>query len=247
MPRFPDPLGTVKAFLMEEGIRLPIEELKATLPRGARIWIIGGALRNALIEAIHGESSFTEDIDLFIENIDPEFRLPGLDLAGELRATELGGVRWLSGLSPYSFDIGLLSRFVIIDKFRLDPTPASLLSAIDFDVNAVMWGWEEEQVLEAGCVEAILRRVMDFGTTRVFDRAMLAYRILVVRHKTDFSLSPEIFHYLNTAVDLETLKRTEAMLVSKLGKPAADAIMKDCDAICRCGSHSEHCSRFGDE
>jgi hypothetical protein len=135
---------------------------------------------------------------------------------------------------------------MIIEKFHLDPTVPSLLSSIDFDVNAVMWSLEEGTALEAGCVEAVSRRVMNFHTTRVFDKAILAYRILSVRHKTGFSLSPPIFHYLKTALDLDTLKRTEGILVSKLGKPKAGIVMKDFDEICRCGTHSAYRSRFED-
>ena len=240
MHHIPDPESILKPFFRSDDIRVPLQRLNASLPSGAGLWIIGGAPRNAIIEFIHGESPLTEDIDVFLANVDPDLSLPGLDLGGELRPTELGGIRWISDLSPYSFDIGLLPKFVIIEKFRLDPTPRSLLSAIDFDVNAIMWDWARQQALASGCVEAAARKVMDFNTTFVFDKLLLAYRILLIHHKTGFSLSKNIFDYIKTAVDLETLKKLKTTLVSKLGKRTGREIMKSCDGICLCRSYEEH-------
>ncbi len=142
----------LQAFFARDDIRVPVGRLQACLPPGADLWVIGGAPRNALIAAVHGQSPLTEDIDLFVAGVDPglDLALPGLE--GRLRRTELGGVRWFPEDSAFSFDIGLLARFMVIEKFRLAPTPLSLLGAIDFDVNAVMWNWDRRQVLASGWV-----------------------------------------------------------------------------------------------
>ena len=137
-----------------------------------------------------------------------------------------------------------MSEFMMIKKFRLPPTPRAMLETIDFDVNAVMWHWGRQQVLTAGCAEAISRRVMDFNTLRVFDPVLLAYRILLTRHKIRFSLSKPIFDYLKSNLDLDRLKKLQAMLASKQGKIVADDVMSDCDTICGCRSYGEQLQRW---
>lgn len=243
MPHPADPQAILRPFVLQADVRLPMQRLVSRLPAGADVWIIGGALRNAIIEAVYGRSPLTEDIDIFIADIDPTTDLLGLELEGPRRRTELGGIRWFPQDSPFSFDIGLMSEFVMIKKFRLPPTPRAMLGAIDFDVNAVMWHWKRQQALLAGCAEAISRRVMDFNTLRVFDPVLLAYRILLTRHKIRFSLSKRIFDYLKSTLDLDRLKKLQSMLTAKQGKPLAEDVMEDCDAICACASYTEYTSR----
>jgi hypothetical protein len=84
---------------------------------------------------------------------------------------------------------------------------------------------------------------MNFNTTIVYDKALLAYRILLIHHKTGFALSGKIFDYVKNAVDLEVLNRLEAMLESKLGKPAAAAVMAEYEAICHGKTYREYLAR----
>ena len=86
--------AVANTYLQRIDIRSNLEVLRQYLPPTAEIFVAGGAIRNLVIEMIHGGAPPTYDIDLFIGGVagdEPLIdRLSGLDV----RSTELGGWRW---------------------------------------------------------------------------------------------------------------------------------------------------------
>ena len=222
----------VQRFVGLPPIAEPLKRLRLHLPPTATVYIVGGALRNLIIDALFGNSPATADIDVFIGGIAKDYSFNDLLKDQACEHTELGGMRWWPSECPYAFDLCALAQFVFFEKYQLPPTLQNLLACIDFNVNAVVFDTQARQLHEKGCISAIAARCMDFNTTRMLNRLMLAYRILLIRHKTGFLLSAPVFSYVKHQIDLATLKNLKGLLQKKAGKAMAKAVMADYDEIC---------------
>lgn len=230
----------VKTFLQRIDIRSNLEVLRQYLPPTAEIFVAGGAIRNLVIEMIHGGAPPTYDIDLFIGGVagdEPLIdRLSGLDV----RPTELGGWRWHPPESAMAYDFCLLPNFIIIANYHLAPTLQNLLASIDLTVNAVIYDIFNEKLYETRCISAIEQRVIDFNTRRLLNRLLLVYRILLIHYKIEFRLSEQVFAFLKLQNNLETLNALKPLLVNKQGKDRARAILTEYDRICRFHSYADY-------
>jgi hypothetical protein len=230
----------IKAYFDREDIAGPLQYLQHCLPAGARLFVAGGAIRNVLIQAVHGTAPVTRDIDLFIGDLEPEVSLD-CALDGEQRAlTELCGIRWRPASSDLAFDICRLSEFVIIKKYKLEPSLENLLKSLDFTVNAVVFDMGQRKLYENGCLTAIRARRLDFNTLRRMNKLLLAYRILLIRFKTGFILADRVFAFLKYQLDIDTLRPLRGLLVGKQGPGMAADIMADYNRICRSTDYREY-------
>jgi hypothetical protein len=232
--------AVANTYLQRIDIRSNLEVLRQYLPPTAEIFVAGGAIRNLVIEMIHGGAPPTYDIDLFIGGVagdEPLIdRLSGLDV----RSTELGGWRWHPPESALAFDFCLLPNFIIIAKYRMAPTLANLLSSIDLTVNAVIYDIFNKKLYENRCINSITQRVIDFNTRRLVNRLLLVYRILLIHHKIGFRFAEQVFAFLKLQNNLETLNALKPLLVNKQGKAKTRAILAEYDRICRFHSYTDY-------
>lgn len=236
----------IKRFLSQDDLCIPLDHLRRNLPDSARLLVIGGALRNLILENIGGKAPRTEDIDVIIADSPLNFHFRNTLKNQRFRRTELRGVRWFPPDSGYSFDLSFLSDFVTLRYFSMESTVENLLSVIDFNVNAVIYDTKNEVLIEKNIFQALSGRVMDFNTTRIVDTLLIAYRLLILRNKLNFFLSERTFHFLRNAVDVNTLISLKSVLNGKLGKERAEAILKDYDAICSFTRYETYCRSFRD-
>jgi hypothetical protein len=232
--------AAINVYLQRIDIRNNLGLLLRHLPPNAEVYVAGGAIRNLIIEMIHGGAPPIGDIDLFIggisEGVDLNNRLSGLDV----KPTELGGWRWRPTGSALAYDFCLLPNFIIITKYRLAPTLANLLASIDFNVNAAIYDVSNERLHEKRCIDAISKRIIDFNTRRLMNKLLLVYRILLINHKIRFRFSRQVFSYLKLQNDLETLNALKKLLVNKQGKSTSQAIISEYDEVCRFHSYAEY-------
>jgi hypothetical protein len=233
LPAIESMIPLVEAFFSQPDVLRPLEALMRRLSAKASLWAIGGALRNLFIQDMHGSSPPTRDIDLVIEG-----QAAGCDLAcllpdEKIRPIELGGVRWYPAASRFAFDLCRIEDFIVIDKFKLDPTPESLLGALDLDVNAVIYGLDRRELREKNCLGAIAARTIGRNSPLVLDKALLAYRCLLIRYKTGFLLSEELFCFLKWNLALDDLVKLRAIIASKQDKAMAKALLTDYRKLCR--------------
>ncbi len=215
----------------------PLDYLQHCIPAGARLFVAGGAIRNLLIQTIHGSAPETRDIDLFIGDLHPDVSLE-CALDGQQRdLTELSGVRWLPESSTLAFDICRLSDFVIINKYKLAPSLENLLQTLDFTINAIVFDVGARQLYENGCLAAIRGRQLDFNTTYKMNKRLLAYRILLIRFKTGFILADRVFNFLKYRLDIDTIRPLRGLLINKQGHEMGRAIMDDYNRICSYADH----------
>ena len=232
--------SAVQAFLEGADVKPNFDRLRECLPPKADIFMAGGAIRNIIINIIHGNAPPTRDIDLFIGGVEKDYPLEK-DLAGEnIQKTDLGGLRWYPSSSGYAYDISMLPKFIIIEKYRLAPTMNTLLTSIDFTVNAVIFDVVRKKLYEQGCLSSIKKRIIEFNTQRFASKLILAYRIILIRHKTDFLLSQRVFAYVKNRIDLDLLNDLKTLFIEKQGKKTAEVLIADYDHICWFRKYSDY-------
>ena len=230
----------IKAYFGRKGIAGPLKYLQHCLPAGARLVAAGGAIRNVLIQAVHGAAPATRDIDLFIGGLGPEISLECALEGQQKTLTDLRGIRWQPESSDLVFDICRLCDFVIIKAYRLAPSLESLLQTLDFTLNAVVFDVGNRQVYENGCLAAIQARCLDFNTSHCMSKLLLAYRVLLIRFKTGFILADRVFAFLKYRLDIDTSRLLRGLLVGKQGHTRGAAIMADYNRICRYADYREY-------
>lgn len=213
-------------FLAREDVQKPVRLMRSLIPEGAELFLYGGAIRNMVIDIFFGAAPNTADLDFVIGNLNQSVKLENLFSAQKFCSIDLGGIRWYPENTEFSFDLCLLQDFLLIKKYRLEPNVASLLRSTDFTVNAIVYDIQRGILHQRRCICDIEKRLLDFNTLMIYDKLILIYRILIMSHKTNFILSENVFRFLKTAVDLDTIISLKTLLVSKLGKDTAREILK---------------------
>ncbi|MFC1505149.1 hypothetical protein ACFL5W_01390 [Thermodesulfobacteriota bacterium] len=233
--------SSIRAFFNQAAIRAPMDYLCNALPKRAELYVAGGAIRNIIIGLLHGASPPTVDIDLFVANIRHHLNLNTILREQRIERTDLGGLRWYPQASTYCFDISRLLDFLVINKYQLEATRANLLGTIDFDVNAVVYDFKRQELYEHHCLAAIAAKTMRFNTRMLADKTLLVFRVLNIRHKIEFTLGEDIFLFLKTTLDIDTLIQVKALMMQKLGRPTTQAVLKDLNRICVHKNYQTYC------
>jgi hypothetical protein len=72
------------------------------------------------------------------------------------------------------------------------------------------------------------------------DKKLIAYRILLIRHKTGFILAEPVFDFIRARLELETVIQLKRLFRAKLGPSMAAAIMEDFDSQCKYASYEAY-------
>ncbi len=116
----------------------------------------------------------------------------------------------------------------------------NLLATIDFTVNALLFDVKNSRFYEKGALEAIREKVVGFNAKKTYDKGLLAYRLLLIRHKIGFYLSREAFGFLRTAVDLDTVLWIKKTLKGKVDRRLCREVLADYDRICMSANYEEY-------
>lgn len=233
----------IQAFFQNDQVLPFLKQLQSLLPDHSDLLITGGAVRNIIIQQTHGWSPRTLDIDIFIRCPDKDLDLGQILENQEIRQTDLGGIRWMPASSLYSFDLCLLKNFIIIQKYNLPPTRETLLAVVDFTANAAIFDFEQQKLFEHNCIDAVKKQLLDFNTTRIYTKLLLAYRTLLIRYKTQFMLSKQIFQFIKTAIDIDLLVSLKNLFLSKQSRETVDFLLDDYNQICGCKDYKTYISK----
>ncbi|MBR9985802.1 MAG: hypothetical protein KFF68_07825 [Desulfosarcina sp.] len=149
--------------------------LNNRLPGSADIVVAGGAIRNVIIDVVHGDAPPTRDVDLFIGGLDPGFCLSDTFEDQAVEPVALKGLRWYPVSSGLAYDLCLLPDFLVIDTCHLEPTMDNLLNGIDFTVNAILYDYRRNTLIEKGCTAAVTDRMIDLNSSFIPDKRLIAY------------------------------------------------------------------------
>ena len=227
-------------FLGQPRVEKALRELRAYLPAGAALYLVGGAIRNLAIEEIHGFRPKIEDLDLFINNVGNDIVLYDLFPRVQTERTDLGGIRWEPPGCPYDFDLWLMKDFVVLEKLNLPPTLANLLSTIDFTMNALVYDLKRRRLHQRNALPDIGNRLLEFNTRVFYTPLAVFYRSLLLRHKIGFVFSEAVFHFLRGEVDLDTCEAARQLLRARHGKLAARRVFDSYDRVCTSSNYEDY-------
>lgn len=227
-------------FISTDEISKPLNFLVEVLPPEAFQLIFGGALRNFIIKTLYGTAPPTLDIDMVIGGLEENFSIEKFLRGEKFKNTDFGGIRWYPKNSSFSFDLSLLVNFLPIKKFHLEPDINNLLATIDFDVNALIFEIKQNHFHELGAINAIKEKTIGFNAQKTYDKGLLAYRLLLIRHKIGFYPSREAFRFIRNAVDLDMMLWIKRTLECKVGKELCEIILEDYDRICLCKNYDDY-------
>lgn len=231
----------IENFIRQDSLNISIVRLWRALGAGAVVYLVGGAIRDIAIRAIHGRQIQVKDIDLFIEGVESLGALQP-QLAGDrFETTDLGGLRWHPHDSKYPFDLCRMKDFVVLKKYGWAPNLDNLLACIDFTIDAVAYDIGAGELFERGAIADIERRWLAFNTRQFYSRTAVAYRVLWLIYRTDFTLSPGVFDFLRSGIDLDTLTKVKAIFVFRKGKLVARRILKEYDRLSAFHNYSDYC------
>ncbi len=230
----------IGGYVSRDEISGPMEYFASKLPAEADLYIVGGCLRNFVIGLIYGHSPPTADIDLVVGGLGGAFSLERALKNERFKTGDFEGVKWRPKNSSFSFDMCLLENFLPVKKFRLNPDPENLLRTIDFTVNALVFDFKKEILYEQNAVKAIRERTIGFNTDKIFDMRLLAYRLLLIRHKIGFHPSRQAFGFLRNAIGLDASAWIKDTLEANHGKEYAKKVMEDYDTICSCKDYEDY-------
>jgi hypothetical protein len=227
-------------FISQQPIQEALGYLSEVLPGDADVYLVGGAVRNLIIEIFHGCRPSIDDIDLFIGGIPDDLQLIKILPEKDIIATDLGGVRWNPAGSPYDIDICLLKDFIIINKYGLAPEIESLLKSLDFTMNTVVFDINSLKLHERRALKHIKKRLMAFNTHKIYTKTAITYRVLLLKFKTDFSLSEDVFNFVKKEIDFDTLTVVKYIILKRFGKTVTRLILDDYDYLCSFPNFDEY-------
>jgi hypothetical protein len=230
----------VASFLGGHDVKGGLSELQQRLPAGAAVYLVGGAIRNLAIEAVHGRRPKIQDLDLFINRVGDDAVLSKWFPQGQIEITDLGGIRWRPAGCPYDLDLWLMKDFVVLAKLKLAPTLENLLSTLDFTMNTLVYDLKQGRLHQRNALPDIERRILEFNTRVFYTRLAICYRCLLLRHKIDFEFSEAVFGFLRWEVDLETLEAARQLFRVRHGKVFARRILEDYDRVCTSRDYQEY-------
>ena len=230
----------IEEFISQQAIRSALEYLTEVLPDDSDIYLVGGAVRNLIIEVFHGSRPPIDDIDLFIGGIPGKIQWTKIIPEKDVIATDLGGVRWKPAGLAIDIDLCLLKDFIIIKKYGLAAGIESLINTLDFTMNTVVFNINSFKLIERKAFEHIQNRLMSFNTNKIYTKTAITYRVLLLKFKTDFNLSEDVFNFVKKGIDFDTLNVVKHIIMKRFGKSIMRSILDDYDHICSFSRFEEY-------
>ena len=232
--------GKILEFISQKPIRNALEYLTEVLPDDTDIYLVGGAVRNLIIELFHGSRPSIDDIDLFIGGIPDKIQWTKILPEEDVITTDLGGVRWNPAGLAFNVDLCLIKDFIIIKKYGLAVGIESLINTLDFTMNTVVFNINSFKLVERKAFDHIQNRLMSFNTNKIYTKTAITYRVLLLKYKTDFNLSEDVFNFVKKGIDFDTLSVVKHIIMKRFGKSIMRSILDDYDHICSFSRFEEY-------
>jgi len=164
--------------------------------RGGSVFAYGGWVRDALSSIDRSRELEPRDIDFVVEGLD--WKALRELLNEPFRETIFGGFacEW----SGFPFDIWPLQDTFLIHELALPPTLASLLQVTDFTINALIFAPaainRKPFLLEAGSLEALRARTIDFQCAHLPFPTIQIGRLLLYASKLGFTFGSDVTSFL---------------------------------------------------
>jgi len=208
--------------------------LRSTLPKEWSVYIMGGILRNLLLEELR---------DLHVSNRDIDLVVNGAQSSGELRAklrdfcvrqNEFGGAKCKVSPTGIVFDVWRMEDHVGMSSATKPHTVEQLLRHNLLDVDAILLDLQTGWLYDYGCLAAInegqIRLLGNDGISKDFSAAQAAH-IILIAFKTGFELSRDALELVRKIWESSHARSDVIRIVSRKVPDASAQIEKFLDGF----------------
>jgi len=154
-------------------------KIRDMFPEAKAVYAVGGSVRDYFLD-----KRVPQDLDITISGITTQnlFRIPGL------KANYFGG--GMAIVNGVPVDIWPLESSAIFEGTDIPRTIQGLLSAFDFNLERIAVEARTGALLDLGCREGIQIHTIDYDPIIPKEDVVQAARLIILREKTGFDLSP---------------------------------------------------------
>jgi hypothetical protein len=180
------------------------ERITALFPPDWKIYVIGGLLRDFLLNCIGGMDLKPADMDIVVEGASTAKEVRERLGAAYISPNTFGGAKCRLRKGGLIFDVWRIEDHTNMAKAAKPHTVEQLLRHNLLDIDAVVWSPNIDCLHDCGCLAAIQAGRIDLmgpaGISRNFLAAQTAH-VLVVIFKTGFQISEQVRAFIADPYD----------------------------------------------
>jgi hypothetical protein len=189
---------------LSKGIGDELALLCSSFPKAWSIYMMGGVLRDLLLQEFKGIKVSNADVDLVVNGADSSSELCDKLRHYCLRQNDFGGAKCQVSPSGVIFDVWRIEDHVGMSSAPEPHTIEQLLRHNLLNVDAALIDLQTGYLYDFGCIAAIhqakIALVGQAGISRRFAAAQAAH-IILIAFKTGFALSIEALEFVREACD----------------------------------------------
>jgi hypothetical protein len=190
----------------------------SAFPTNCRFYIMGGLLRNLMIEEIRGLRVRSADVDLVVDGVVSKDELVARVRGYCIRENDFGGAKCQVRPEGIVFDVWRIEDHVTMSSTPRPHTVDQLLKHNLLDVDAILLDLQTYDLYDYGCQAAIQRGSISLlgkeGISNDFAAAQAAH-IILTTFKTGFELSREALHLVRQICESANAKRDVIRTINK--------------------------------
>lgn len=182
-------------------------------------FVMGGLLRDMLLERVQGIEAKPADIDIVISGAGSIQEIQSKLGNTSLSTNAFGGVKCRVRPNGILFDLWRIEDHTNMPKRSGPPTIEQLLRHNLLDIDAILWDPKSDQLHDCGCLKAITAEQIGLESREgISDKVAAAQvaHVLAVAYKTNFPLSDELRSFVVVASRHSETAVVEAILERKL-------------------------------
>jgi hypothetical protein len=182
-------------------------------------FVMGGMLRDLLLERVLGIEAKPGDIDVVIFGANSIHEIRNKLSYTSLSTNAFGGVKCRLGPNGLMFDIWRVEDHANMVKASKPHTIEQLLRHNLLDIDSILWDPKTDRLHDCGCLKAITaERIGLQGQEGISEEVVAAQiaHVLVVAYKTNFPLSDEVRSFIEKASQRCATVEVERILERKL-------------------------------
>lgn len=186
----------INNLLLEKRCRGLLLYLESILPKHIKFYIVGGSIRDAIINFHFSKITIPNDIDIVVDclSIDKHIKyFPGI-----IERTPLGGYRWKHPTSQYYVDLWTLSSTFFIANNQIKPSIENYLLGSDFNINKISYDYRCKVLIDAGAIKGIKDKTIRY-TPKWPQGNKLHYhaaRAINLKNKTKFNIDRSVIEMI---------------------------------------------------
>ncbi len=169
-----------------------IDSLVNGLLKPYKIYLLGGAVRDPIINYLYDRNISTGDFDLLVDDSEREFPIIEMfrDLEG-LTLNNFSSPKWKPE-KGIEIDVVAFSNVTMIKNLESDDVSLeTVLKSTDFNTGAIAYDMAKPTIYSYGALEAIKKQEIEIAYVKGLALNMLLSRLALQSEKLGFSLGPK--------------------------------------------------------